>query len=63
MSKCKTCRFYVANRDESKSGSCLQFGEKVLIEKHEGVFDSAEEDGSIYSIEVGENFGCIHHKD
>ena len=53
----------MANTDKPETGSCLQFGDSALIEKNEAVFDRTEDDGMVYSIEVGENFGCIHHEE
>ena len=62
MSQCKTCTHFVPNEKNSKTGSCLMFGDKETIESNAAVFDPGEEEGMLPFVDVGEDFGCIHHK-
>ena len=61
METCITCAKYVA-LDGDKSGTCVIFGDIELIANDSTITDSSEEDMQPYHVEVGENFGCIHHK-
>ena len=60
MENCIKCLHYIAKNEASKTGSCTKIGDEILIADNKTIIDTREEDLQPYSIEVGENFGCIH---
>jgi hypothetical protein len=60
MKNCKDCRLYIGNENEKK-GTCAIMGNSEMIKENSTITDNSEEDFHPYHVEVGENFGCIHH--
>lgn len=60
MDTCKKCLHYIPNNETAKTGSCTQMGDEIMIADNKTIIDTLEDDLQPLSIEVGENFGCIH---